>query len=63
MDPAEHLESDEAIADLMCAAMTTNDPACVAHALGVVAHAKGMTELARRTELSRELLDRGMSWL
>jgi probable addiction module antidote protein len=30
------------------------DPAYTAHALGTVARAKGMTEIARKTGLSRE---------
>ena len=60
-DPAEHLKSDQAIADFMSAALETNDPAYVAHALGVVARAKGMTEIAGRTKLSREQLYRSFS--
>ena len=56
LDPADHLKSDQAIADFMCAALETNDSGYVAHALGVVARAKGMTEIARRTRLSREQL-------
>lgn len=43
-DPAEDLTNDQAIADFMAAAFETNDPAYVAHALGVVARAKGMTQ-------------------
>ena len=57
-DPADHLKSDQAIADFISAALETNDPAYVAHALGVVARAKGMTEIASRTKLSREQLYR-----
>jgi DNA-binding phage protein len=49
-DPAEHLKSDRAIADFMAAAFETNDPACVAHALGVVARAEGNPTL--RTTLA-----------
>lgn len=60
-DPAEHLKSDQAVADFMAAAFETNDPAYVAHALGVVARAKGMTEIANRTGLSREQLYRSFS--
>jgi probable addiction module antidote protein len=40
---------------------STNDPTCVAHALGVVARAKGMTQIARQTGLSREHLYRSFS--
>lgn len=60
-DPANHLNSDQAVAAFMRAALETNDPDYVAHALGVVARAKGMTEIARRTWLSREQLCRSFS--
>ena len=60
-DPADHLNSDQAIADFMCDALETNDPGYVAHALGVVARAKGMGEVARQTSLSREQLYRSFS--
>ena len=60
-DPADHLKSGQAIADFMSAALETNDSAYVAHALGVVARAKGMTEIANRTRLSREQLYRSFS--
>ena len=60
-DPAGHLGSGEAIAVFVAAAFETNDPAYVAHALGVAARAKGMTEIARRTGLSREQLYRSFS--
>ena len=60
-DPADHLNSEQAIADFMSAALETNDPGYIAHALGVVARAKGMTEIARRTSLSREQLYRSFS--
>ncbi len=60
-DPAEQLKSDQAIADFMSDALETNDPAYVAHALGVVARAKGMAEIANRTNLSREQLYRSFS--
>jgi len=60
-DPAEHLTSEEAIADFMAYAFETNDPAYIAHALGVVARAKGMTQIAHQTGLSREQLYRSFS--
>jgi probable addiction module antidote protein len=53
-DPAEHLKSDQAIADFMAAAFETNDPAYVAHALGVVARAEGMAQTADQTGPARE---------
>lgn len=57
-DPAEDLASDEAIAVFMAEAFATEDAAYIAHALGVVARAKGMTQIARDTGLSREQLYR-----
>jgi probable addiction module antidote protein len=60
-DPAEDLGSDEAIAVFMAEAFQTNDAGYVAHALGVVARAKGMAQIAGQTGLSREQLYRSFS--
>lgn len=60
-DPAEDLSSDEAIATFMAEAFETEDAAYIAHALGVVARAKGMTQIAKDTGLSREQLYRSFS--
>jgi probable addiction module antidote protein len=60
-DPAEDLNSDEAIAIFMAEAFQTNDSGYIAHALGVVARAKGMAQIAVQTGLSREQLYRSFS--
>ena len=60
-DPAEDLKSDKAIALFMGEAFRTNDVGYIAHALGVVARAKGMAQIAERTGLSREQLYRSFS--
>jgi probable addiction module antidote protein len=60
-DPAEDLGSDEAIAIFMAEAFKTNDVAYISHALGVVARAKGMAQIAGQTGLSREQLYRSFS--
>ena len=60
-DPAADLTSDEAIAIFMAEAFQTNDAGYVAHALGVVARAKGMAQIAGQTGLSREQLYRSFS--
>jgi probable addiction module antidote protein len=60
-DPAEDLGSDEAIAVFMAEAFRTNDVAYISHALGVVARAKGMAQIAGQTGLSREQLYRSFS--
>lgn len=60
-DPAEDLTSDAAIATFMAEAFETEDTGYIAHALGVVARAKGMTQIAKQTGLSREQLYRSFS--
>ncbi|AKS22511.1 MAG: putative transcriptional regulator [Leptospirillum sp. Group II 'C75'] len=60
-DPAEDLLSDEAMAIFMAEAFRTNDAGYIAHALGVIARAKGMTQIANQTGLSREQLYRSFS--
>jgi probable addiction module antidote protein len=60
-DPAEDLASDEAVAIFMTEAFETQDAAYIAHALGVVARAKGMAQIATETGLSREQLYRSFS--
>jgi len=60
-DPAEDLGSDESIAVFMAEAFQTNDVAYISHALGVVARAKGMAQIASQTGLSREQLYRSFS--
>jgi probable addiction module antidote protein len=60
-DPAEDLGSEEAMAAFMAEAFETNDAGYIAHALGVVARAKGMGQIAGQTGLSREQLYRSFS--
>ena len=60
-DPAEDLGSDQAIAAVMAEAFETEDAAYIAHALGLVARAKGMMQIAKDTGLSREQLYRSFS--
>lgn len=60
-DPAEDLTSDAAIATFMAQAFETNDAGYIAHALGVLARAKGMAQIASQTGLSREQLYRSFS--
>jgi len=45
----------------MSEALQTHDAGYISHALGVVARAKGMAEIARQTGLSREQLYRSFS--
>ena len=60
-DPAELLDSDETIAAFMADAFESGDAGYIAQALGVVARARGMSEIARETGLSREQLYRSFS--
>jgi probable addiction module antidote protein len=53
-DSADHLETIEEIAAYLEAAFEDGDPVLINHALGVVARAKGMTEIAQRTGMGRQ---------
>ena len=53
-DPAEDLTTKEAIAIFLAEALRTDDASYIAHALGVAARAKGMSQIAGETGLSRE---------
>lgn len=60
-DPAEYLDDAESIAAFLDEAMATADPRFIAKSLGVVARARGMTQIAQDTGLSRESLYRALS--
>lgn len=60
-DSAQHLETEADIAAYLDACLEDGDPALVTHALGVIARAHGMTQLARDTGLSRESLYKALS--
>lgn len=55
-DPADYLDSAEAQAEYMTAALETGDAEFIRDAVGVVARARGMTKIAKETGLSRESL-------
>src|SRR3954470_9836998 len=60
-EPAAALVNDEEIAFFMADALETGDAAFIAQALGIVARAKGMAQIADQTGLSREQLYRSFS--
>jgi len=62
-DSAEHLETDEDMALYLeaCLEEAGDDAAFIAKALGTIARAKGMTQLARDTGLGRESLYKALS--
>lgn len=60
-NPAEHLQSDEDMAAYLEAALEEGDASLFAAALGDIARAKGMSQLARETGLGRESLYKALS--
>jgi len=62
-DTADYLKTEADIAAYLEAVMEEggNDPAFLARALGVVARARNMSQLARETGLSREGLNKALS--
>jgi len=60
-DAAEYLRDEADIAAYLEAAASDEDPRVLAAALGDVARARGMSELARKTGLTREALYRSLS--
>jgi probable addiction module antidote protein len=55
-DAAEYLDTAERQAAYITAALETGDPAFVRDALGIVARARGMAEIAKNANLNRESL-------
>jgi probable addiction module antidote protein len=60
-DPADHLRTDEDMAAYLEAALEEGDPNLVTAALGDIARAKGMTQVAREAGLGRESLYKALS--
>ena len=62
-DSAEHLKTEEEIRFYLeaCLEEAGDDPAFIVHALGVVARARNMSQLARDTGLTREGLYKALS--
>jgi len=55
-DPAEYLNSEQDIAAYLNAILAEDDPGLLAAALGDIARARGMSEIARSSGISREAL-------
>jgi probable addiction module antidote protein len=60
-DVAFHLQTPEDVAAYLEAAIEEGDPKLIAAAMGDVARAKGITEIARKTGLGRESLYKALS--
>ena len=46
-DMAEHLPDEQAVAEYLTVVLEENDPAALAEALGTIARARGMTDIAK----------------
>jgi len=60
-DAADYLDSDEAIFAYVEAAFEDGDPSVIAHALGNVARARGMTGVAKEAGVTREALYKALT--
>ncbi len=60
-DAGEYWETEEDMAAYIQAAFEDGDPAVVIQALGNIARARGMSEIARKTGLRRESLYKALS--
>lgn len=60
-DAAEHLQSEADMVAYLEAAFEDGDPSLIAAALGDIARARGMTQVARDAGLGRESLYKALS--
>ncbi|MBN9568718.1 MAG: putative addiction module antidote protein [Alphaproteobacteria bacterium] len=60
-DVADYLDNEGTIAEYLTAAAEDDDPDFLLRALGDVARARGMTEIAKRAGLSRESLYKALA--
>ena len=55
-DFSEHLDSEQAMAEYLTVVLEDNDPSLLAAALGDIARARGMSEIAKASGITREAL-------
>ena len=60
-DAVDYLKTDEDMADYLEAAMEDGEPAVIATAIGNIARAKGMTQVARKAGIGRVSLYKALS--
>ena len=60
-DAAEYLDDAELQAELLSDAFASGDTGYIAHALGVVARARGMSQIAREAGVTREALYKALT--
>ena len=56
LDFSEHLDSEQAVAEYLTVILEEIDPALLAAALGDIARARGMSEIAKASGITREAL-------
>lgn len=61
LDAAEFLDSPETVSAYLDAALANGDPALFAAALGDIAKARGMSDIARKAGVTREALYKALS--
>lgn len=61
-DMAEMLDSEQAIAEYLTIVLEENDAPALADALGTVARARGMTEVAEGAGMAREALYKALRY-
>ncbi|MFA7242114.1 MAG: addiction module antidote protein [Sulfuricellaceae bacterium] len=59
-DFSEHLDSEQAMAEYLTVVLEENDPSLLAAALGDIARARGMNEIAKASGITREALYRAL---
>ena len=60
-DVAQYIDTPEAEAELLRDAFETCDAGYVAHALGIIARARGLAQIARQCGMERDELFRALS--
>lgn len=60
-DAAEYLDTIEAQAEYLAAAFETGDEEYIKNAMATVARARGMTEIAKAADVTRQALYKGLS--
>jgi probable addiction module antidote protein len=60
-DPADYLLSEEDMAAYLAECAEGDDPALIAHALGAIARARNLSQLARATGMTRAGLSRALA--
>ncbi len=55
-DMTDYLDNEQAISEYLTIVIEENDSAELAHALGVIAKARGMTQIAKDAGITREAL-------